>query len=95
MWRRPCWNIGSITCKLSEFVERSTRRHVNISCVQETKWKARRRRRLDNTCFKLWFIGTTANRISVGVLIDKSLKNGMMNVRRKRDRIILVKLVVG
>ena len=49
---------------------------------------------VDNTSFKLWYTGTTTNR-NEGVLIDKSLKNGMMNVRRKRDRIILIKLVVG
>ena len=48
-----------------------------------------------NTCFKLWYIGTVANRNGVGVLIDKSLKNGVVGVRRQGDRIILVKLVVG
>ena len=35
------------------------------------------------------------NRNRVGVLIDKSLKNGVVEVRRQGDRIILVKLVVG
>ena len=35
------------------------------------------------------------NRNGVGVLIDKSLKNGVVGVRRQGDRIILVKLVVG
>ena len=36
-----------------------------------------------------------ANRNGVGVLIDKSLKNGVVGVRRQGDRIILVKLVIG
>ena len=31
----------------------------------------------------------------VGVLIDKSLKDGVVEVRRQGDRIILVKLVVS
>ena len=35
------------------------------------------------------------NRNRVGVLIDNSLKNGVVGVRRQGDRIILVKLVVG
>ena len=43
----------------------------------------------------LWYIRTVANRNGVKVLIDKSLKNGVVGVRRQRDRIILVKLVVG
>ena len=50
---------------------------------------------MDNIGFKLWYTGTVANRNGVGVLIDKSLKNGVVGVRRQGDRIILVKLVVG
>ena len=50
---------------------------------------------MDNTCFKLWYTGTVMNRNRVGVLIDKSLKNGVVGVRRQGDRIILVKLIVG
>ena len=49
---------------------------------------------MDNTGFKLWYTGTVANRNVVGVLIDKSFKNGLVGVRRQGDRIILVKLVV-
>ena len=50
---------------------------------------------MDDTGFKLWYTGTVMNRNGVGVLIDKSLKNGVVGVRRQEDRIILVKLVVG
>ena len=49
---------------------------------------------MDNTSFKLWYIGKTSNKNGVGVLIDKSLKVGVVEVRRQGDRIILVKLVV-
>ena len=50
---------------------------------------------MNNTGFKLGYTETIANRNGVGVLIDKSLKNGVVRVRRQGDRIILVKLVVG
>jgi hypothetical protein len=43
---------------------------------------------VDNTCFKLWYIGTIANRNGVGLLIDTSLKNSVVDVRRQEDRII-------
>jgi hypothetical protein len=39
--------------------------------------------------------GTTSGRNGVGILIDKSLKDGVVNVRRQDDRIILVRLVIG
>ena len=50
---------------------------------------------MDNTGFKLWYTETVANRNGVRVLIDKSLKNGVVGVRRQGDRIILAKLVIG
>ena len=31
----------------------------------------------------------------IGILIDRSLKNGVVEVRRQGDRIILIRLVVG
>ena len=71
------------------------RRRVNILCVQETKWKGNKAKEVDNTGFKLWYTGTTSNKNRVGVLIDKSLKDDVVEVRRQGDRIILVKLVIS
>jgi hypothetical protein len=42
----------------------------------------------------VWYTGTTSDR-NGGILIDKSLKDGVVDVRRQGDRIILVRLVVG
>ena len=66
-----------------------------ILCVQETKWKRQKTKEVDNTGFKLWYIGTTSNKNGVEVLIDKSLKDCVVEVRRQGDRIILVKLVIS
>ena len=49
-------------------------------------WKGQKAKEVDNTGFKLWYIGTVANRNGVGVLIDKSLKNSVVGVRRQGDR---------
>uniref|UniRef100_A0A453I402 Craniofacial development protein 2-like n=1 Tax=Aegilops tauschii subsp. strangulata TaxID=200361 RepID=A0A453I402_AEGTS len=43
----------------------------------------------------LWYTGTTENRNGVGILINKSLKYGVVDIKRCGDRIILDKLVVG
>jgi len=89
------WNVGSLTGKLRELVDAAIRRRVNIFCVQETRWAGQKAREVENTGFKLWYSGSAGTRNGVGVLIDKSLKDGVVDVRRKGDRIILVKLVVG
>jgi exonuclease III len=50
---------------------------------------------VENTGFKLWYTGNEQSRNCVGILIDKSLKNGVVTVRRQGDRIIMIKLVFG
>jgi exonuclease III len=43
--------------------------------------------------FKLWYTGKQRSRNCVGILIDKSLKNGVVVVRRQGDKIIMIKLI--
>ena len=89
------WNVGSLTGKLREIVDTMIRRRVNILCVQETKWKGQKAKEVEDTGFKLWYTGTTANKNGVGIVLDKSLKDGVVDIKRQGDRIILVKLLVG
>jgi hypothetical protein len=49
---------------------------------------------MENNGFKLWYSGTVTNKNGAGTLIDKTLKDGVMDVKRQRDRIILVKLAL-
>jgi hypothetical protein len=39
--------------------------------------------------------GATLGRNGVGIWIDRNLKDGVVEVRRQGDRIILVRMVVG
>jgi hypothetical protein len=50
---------------------------------------------VENTGFELWYSGTVANKNGVGILIDKTLKDGVVGIKRQGDRILLVKLVLG
>jgi exonuclease III len=50
---------------------------------------------VEGSGFKLWYTRTTSGRNGVGILIDKSLKDGVVDVRRQGDRIILVRLIIG
>jgi hypothetical protein len=58
---------------------------VNILCVQE----------MEDTGFKLWYTGNTSTKNGVGIVLDKSLKDGVVDIKHQGDRIILVKLLVG
>ena len=50
---------------------------------------------VEDTGFKLWYTGATPGRNGVCILIDRSLKDGVVEVRRQGDRIIQIWLVVG
>ena len=51
---------------------------VNILCVQETKWKGQKTKEVEDTGFKLWYTGATSGRNGVGILIARSLKDGVV-----------------
>jgi exonuclease III len=71
------------------------RRRVNILYVQETKWKGQKAKEMKDTGFKLWYTGNTSTKNDVGIVLDKSLKDGVVDINHQGDRIILVKLLVG
>jgi exonuclease III len=89
------WNVGSLTGKLREVVDTMIIRRVNILCVQETKWKGQKAKEVEDTGFKLWYTGNTSTNNDVDIVLDKSLKDEVVDIRRQEDKIILVKLLVG
>jgi hypothetical protein len=50
---------------------------------------------VEDTGFKLWYTSTMTNKNGVGIVLDKSLKDGVVDIKRQGDKIILVKLLVG
>jgi hypothetical protein len=75
------WNVGSLTGKLREIVDTMIRRCVNILCVQETKWKGQKSKEVKDTGFKLWYTRTMTNKNGVGIVLDKSLKDGVVDIK--------------
>ena len=68
------------------------RRRVNIACLQETKWKGKKAKDIDG--FKLSYTGEVNNKNGVGIIVDKDLKEKVVDVKRIGDRIIAIKLVL-
>jgi hypothetical protein len=75
------YNIGSLTGKLREIVDTMIMRCVNILYVQEMKWKGQKAKEVEDTGFKLWYIGIMINKNRVGIVLDKSLKDGVVNIK--------------
>ncbi|XP_070003141.1 uncharacterized protein [Nicotiana sylvestris] len=87
------WNIGTLTGKSIELSKILQKRKINIACVQDTRWKGTRVR--DVGGFKLWYSGSTGGKNEVGILIDRDLRELVVEVRRVNDRLMSIKLVVG
>ncbi|KAJ7982244.1 Retrovirus-related Pol polyprotein LINE-1 [Quillaja saponaria] len=43
----------------------------------------------------MWYTGKTRNRNGVAIIVDENLKDEVVEIKRKSDRIILVKLMIG
>jgi hypothetical protein len=71
------------------------RRRVNIFCVQKTKWKGQKAKEVEDTDFKFWYTGITSTKNDVGIVLNKSIKDGVVDIKREGDMIILVMLLVG
>ena len=91
--RLASWNIGSLTGKSIELVKSLRRRKISIACVQETKWVGAKAREIDG--YKLWYSGSIKAKNGVGILVEKELADFVVEVRRKSDRIMAIKVLVG
>ncbi|KAH0434466.1 hypothetical protein IEQ34_026824 [Dendrobium chrysotoxum] len=89
------WNIGSLTGKLIELIDIMIHRKINILCIQKTKWVGEKANEIDSLGFKLWFSGRSRTRNGIDVILDKSLKDNVININRIGDRIIALKIIVN
>jgi exonuclease III len=77
------WNVESLTGKLREVVDTMIRRRVNILCIHEMKWKWQKAKEVEDTSFKLWYTGNTSTKNDVGIVLDKSLTDGVVDIKRQ------------
>ncbi|XP_019228639.1 PREDICTED: uncharacterized protein LOC109209768 [Nicotiana attenuata] len=87
------WNVGTLTGKSIELAKILQKRRVNIACVLETRWVGSSAR--DAHEYKLWNSGTQKGKNGVGILVDRELRESVVEVRRANDRLMIIKLVVG
>ncbi|XP_026410489.1 craniofacial development protein 2-like [Papaver somniferum] len=89
------WNVGSLTTRLRELTEVARKRQVDILCVQETRWKGAKVREVEGTSSRLFFPGLTNENNGVCILINRKLTDHVIEVHRRGDRLILVRILLG
>jgi hypothetical protein len=58
------------------------------------KWNEQKAKKVEDTGFKLWYTKNTLTKNGIDIVLDKSLKDGVVDIKRQGDMIILVKLLI-
>ncbi|XP_048483178.1 craniofacial development protein 2-like [Plutella xylostella] len=88
------WNVGTMTGRGAELANILQKRRINIACLQETKWKGTKARELSDG-YKFFYCGKDGKRNGVGIVLDKDLKNNIIEINRVSDRIIYIRILLG
>ena len=89
-------NIGTLTAKSREIADMMKRRNLDILCLQETRWtggKSGGKARFIGDGIKLYYSGGTRPRNGVAICLQEEWQDKVIDVARKSDRIITMKLV--
>ena len=85
-------NVGTLTGRSREVASLVERKKFGALCLQETRWKGNKAKELGGGC-KLFYSGANLQgRNGVGIVLSKDLKDSLVSVSRRSDRVMSVKL---
>ncbi|XP_075095153.1 uncharacterized protein LOC142173458 [Nicotiana tabacum] len=91
------WNIGTLTGKSIKLGKILEKRKINIACVQEARWvgggEGTKARNVNG--YKLWYSRAVGGKNVIGILVDRDLRELVVDVMRVNDRMLIIKLVVN
>ena len=87
-------NVGTMTGRGRELADLMERRKVGVLCVQETRWKGDKAKELGGGCKLLCSGANKQGRNGVGIVISKDLKEDLISVSKRSDRVMSIKLGV-
>ena len=87
-------NVGTMTGRGRELADLMERRKVGVLCVQETRWKGDKAKELGGGCKLLRSGANKQGRNGVGIVISKDLKEDLISVSKRSDRVMSIKLGV-
>ena len=82
-------NVGSLNRRCEEVMEMVSRRHLDICCLQETRWSADGARVFGD--YKLFWVGSRKGQAGVGVVVAERWVNEVVEVKRICERMMVIK----
>ena len=86
-------NIGTMTGRGRELADMMERRNVDILCLQETKWKDSKTKKIGGGC-KIFYNGADGRKNGIGIVLREELAKSVLEVKRVSDRLMAMKLEV-
>ena len=86
-------NVGTMTSKRHEIVRMMLEKKIEILCVQETKWAGSKAYGIGNG-FKMFYHGLNNRKNGVGIIVSPELKDKIIEVGRKSDRVMYITLEI-
>ena len=84
-------NIGTLTSRSRELCDRLKERHVDIACVQETKWKGRQAKDIGDG-YRLYYTGDSSRQNGVAIIVSGRYRELVTEVTRISDRLMAMKI---
>ena len=84
-------NVGTMTGRGMEIVTMMEKRRVRILCVQEVRWRGKGVKLLGNG-YKMFYVGEKSGRNGVGIVVEESLVDSVVEVNEYSSRLMMVKL---
>ena len=86
-------NVGSLRGKDGEVVNMAVEERLDFCCLKETKWRGGDARKMG--AYKLFWMGCENGIHGVGMLAADRWIEKVLNVKRVRDRLMVVRVIVG
>ena len=86
--------VGTMTGRGRELADLMERRKVGVLCVQETRWKGNKTKELGGGCRLIRSGANEQGRNGVGIVLSKYLKEDLISVSKRSDRVMSIKLRV-
>lgn len=68
------------------------RKRIGVLCVQETRWRGNKAKDLGSDCKLFYSEANFQGRNGVGIVLSKELKDSLVSVSQRRDRVMSIKL---
>ena len=96
-FRVGTWTVDSLTGRSGELVEALAERRMDVTCVQETRWRGSGCRFFGaiGKRYKLFWMGSKAKTDGVGIFVAEKWVDSVVSVERHSERVLVLKMVLG